>query len=160
MLNFKDELAAYAVGRRVNSEEWNSRTGNFEAANDDLRLGYGVPVRVGAQEEGILPMDATNARSFVGITEASAVLPRPGDGYARYDEVSVLEWGVIGVETEGNTVRDGVARWNTATSKWTGAAQSATVVTIPGCTFEKTLTAPGVAPVRLRRPNPALTASG
>ena len=43
-------------------------------------------------------------------------------------------------------------------SKWTAAAQSATVATVPGCTFEETATAPGVSPVRVRRPNPATIA--
>lgn len=160
MLNFKNTLSPYAVGHRVNMEEWNGITRTFEAANDDVRLGFGVPVMVGAGKHSIVEIDATTGRNLVGITEAMPNLPRPGDGYARYDNVPVCESGVIAVATEGNVTRGGTARWNTATKRWTNAAQSATVVTIPGATFEETATAPGVAAIRFRRANPALTVSG
>lgn len=160
MLNFKNTLSPYAVGRRVNSEEWNTITRTFEAADDVARLGFAVPVMAGTGKHSIVEIDATTGRNLLGITEAMPNLPRPGDGYARYDNVPVCESGVIAVATEGNVTRGGAARWNTGSKRWTGAAQSATVVTIPGATFEETATAPGVAAVRFRRPNPALTVSG
>lgn len=165
MLRFSADLSPFAVGRRVNSEEWNAITGNFEAASDATRLGFGVPVKPGTGRDGIVPLTAASGEIFLGVTEASAVLPRPGDlpasggAYARYDEVSVLEWGVLAVEVEGNVTRGAIARWNTVSGKWTAAAQSATVVTIPGITFEEAATAPGVTPIRIRKvANPALTA--
>lgn len=159
MLNFKSTLSAYSVGRRVNSEEWNAITRTFEAANDDVRLGFGVPVMPGTGKHSAVEIDATTGRVVLGITEAMPNLPRPGDGYARYDNVPICESGVIAVATEGNTTRGSQARWNTATKRWTGAAQSATVATIPGATFEETATAPGIAAIRYRRPNPSLSAT-
>lgn len=160
MLNFKESLSPFAVGRRINSEDWNAITRTFEAANDDARLGFGVPVKPGTGQHTCVLISSTSAEVFLGVTEAMPNLPRPGDGYARYDNVPVCEKGVIAVEVEGNVTAGAQARWNTATSKWTAAAQSGTVVTIPGAAFELTATAPGVTPIRLRRPSPAATVSG
>ncbi|PZQ49746.1 MAG: hypothetical protein DI556_09755 [Rhodovulum sulfidophilum] len=156
MLNFKKGLDAYAVGRRVNSEEWNSITLTAEAANDAARILFGAPVvagvgrKTGAEASG-------GGQIFMGLAEADVSLPRPGDAYARYDEMAVCESGVIAVPVEGNTAKGAQARWNTATRKWTGAAQSATVLTIPGVVFEHTATAPGVIPVRVRKTVPSNT---
>ncbi len=149
--DFKKEPAAYAVGRRVNSEEWNAVTLTAEGADDAARIPFGAPVVDGTgRKTGALA--SANGQTFRGISETDVTLPRPGDaGYARYDEMAVLEWGVIAVATEGNTTRGGQARWNSATKKWTAAAQSATVFTIPGAVFEFTATAPSIAPVRLRK---------
>lgn len=158
MLNFKNDLSAYAIGRRTNSEEWNTITRTFEAADDDARLKFGAPAIVGTGKHSCVEAGAA-AAVFLGIVEAMPNLPRPGEGYARYDNVPLCDMtGGIAVEVEGNVTKGAQARWNTATRKWTAAAQSATVATIPGVTFEETATAPGVTPVRVRRPNPALTA--
>lgn len=156
MLTFKDTLAPFAVGRRVNMEEWNTITRTFEAADDTVRLKFGVPVKEGVGKHSCVKIGAT-AENFIGVTEAMPILPRPGDGYARYDNVPVCESGVIAVEVIGNTVKRTPARWDITNQKWTNAAQSATVATIPGCEFEETATAPGIAPIRVRRPTPAMT---
>lgn len=153
-LVFKDTIAPFAVGRRVNSEEWNTITRTFEAGNDAARLKFGAPAVVGTGKHSCIEAAAADA-VFLGVVEAMPNLPRPGDGYARYDNVPLCDMGVIAVETEGNTTKGAQARWNTATRKWTAAAQSATVATIPGCSFEETATAPGIAPIRVRRGNPA-----
>lgn len=162
MLKFSNTLSPFAVGRRANFEEWNTYTKTMEAVSAATRLGFGVPVMPGAASKTCSEIDATNGRRFLGITEAVSTLPRPDDdGFARYDEVPVMEWGVIAVQTEGNTTAGVVARWNTATKRWTIAAQSATVVTIPGATFEETAVAPGIQLVRLRKTeNPSLTVAG
>lgn len=155
-LTFNSEMAPFAVGRRVNSEEWNSITRTYEDDNDDDRLGFGMPVTGGTGKHSCVLVSATG-QNFLGITEAMPMLPRPGDGYARYDNVPICDMGVIAVPCEGNVTKGAQARFNFATSKWTAAAQSATVATIPGVQFEETATAPGVTPVRVRRPVPALT---
>lgn len=157
MLNFKSDLAPFAVGRRVNAEEWNTITRSFEAADDTARLLFGAPAVAGTGKHSCIEATDDGAENFLGIVEAMPTLPRPGDGYARYDNVPLCDMGVIAVPTEGNTTKGAVARWNTATRKWTAAAQSATVVTVPGVQFEETATAPGIAPVRVRRPVPAAT---
>lgn len=155
-LNFKSELSAFAVGRRANSEEWNAITRSFTAADDVARLKFGAPAAVGSVKHSCIEVSA-NGQIFLGVVEAMPDLPRPGDGYARYDNVPITDMcGQIGVEVEGNVTAGAQARWNITTRKWTGAAQSATVATIPGCTFEETATAPGVTIIRVRRPNPAV----
>jgi len=160
MLQFKDRLAPFAVGRRIDSEEWNAITRTYEAADGTVRLPFGSPVKAGTVKHSCVPTTATSSENFLGITEAMPNLPRLGDGYARYDNVPILEWGVIAVAVTGNVTAGAIARWDNTNKIWTAAAQSVSVVTIPGCTFEETATAPGITPVRLRRPNPALTISG
>lgn len=155
-LSFKTDISPFAVGRRVNSEEWNTITRTFEDASDATRLKFGVPVVDGTGKHTCKLASAT-AQNYLGITEAMPTLPRTGDGYARYDNVPIMDMGVIAVETEGNTTKGVVARFNFATGKWTAAAQSATVATVPGVQFEETATAPGISPVRIRRPVPAAT---
>ncbi len=157
MLNFKTDLSPFAVGRRVNSEEWNGITRTFEAADDDARLLFGAPAVAGTGEHSCLEATDAGGENFLGVVEAMPNLPRPGDSYARYDNVPICESGVIAVEVTGNTTKGAVARWDTAARKWTAAAQSGTVVSVPGCQFEETATAPGVAPIRVRRPVPAVT---
>ena len=154
MLNFINDLPAFALGRRINSEDWNAFTRTMEAANNDVRIGFGVPVTAGTGRKTVIEVNAAG-QVFLGVTETSHILPRPGDGYARYDEVPVLEWGVIGVNVSGNITAGAQARWNTGTKRWTAAAASGTVLTIPGATFEMASTGDVLAPVRLRRPNPA-----
>lgn len=157
MLNFKQNLSPFAVGRRVNSEEWNTITRTAEFANDTDRLKFGVPVKEGTGKHTCVLITAADAQNVIGVTEAMPNLPRPGDGYARYDNVPVCESGVIAVEITGDTTKRTPARWDSAAGKWTAAAESATVVSIPGVEFEETATAPGVGPIRVRRPVPATT---
>lgn len=154
-LQFKSDIAAYAVGRRVNMEEWNTYTRTAEAA-----VGFGVPVQPGTAAHTCKALIATTGQNVLGITEASQVLPHTGDAYAQYDNVGICESGVIGVLLDDDVVAGAQARWNTTTSKWTDAAQSATVVTIPGAQFEVAGTTGTVGAIRYRRPVPSLSVSG
>lgn len=156
-IQYKERLSAYAVGRRVNMEEWNAFTCIKEGAGT---LGFGVPVMPGTATDSCVILDATTGRNVLGITEASQVLPHPGDAYNQYDNVAVCEVGVIGVLLGANVTRGAQARWNTANGTWTGAAQSATVVTIPGAQFDEAGSSGEVGVVRYRRPVPSLSVSG
>lgn len=156
-LTFKENLDSYAVGRRANMEEWNTITRTKEGA---ATLGFGVPAMPGTGEHTCVELDATNGRNVLGITEASQVLPRPGDAYAQYDNVGICEVGVIGVLLGANVTVGAQARWDTANKNWTGAAQTATVVTIPGAQFEVAGASGAVGLVRYRRPVPSLSVSG
>lgn len=156
-IQFKENLAAFAVGRRVNMEEWNTITRTKEGSGT---LPFGVPVMPGTGPHTCVILDATNGRNVLGITEASQVLPHPGDAYAQYDNVAICEVGVIGVLLGADVTRGAQARWNTADGTWTGAAQSATVVTIPGAQFDEDGTSGSVGVVRYRRPVPSLSVSG
>lgn len=156
-IQFKETLAAYAVGRRVNMEEWNTITRTKEGAGT---LGFGVPVKPGTGAHTCVEITATTGENVLGITEASQVLPHTGDAYARYDNVAICEVGVIGVLLGADVTRGAQARWDTATGTWTGAAQSATVVTIPGAQFDEAGASGSVGVVRYRRPVPSLSVSG
>lgn len=156
-VQFRENIPAFAVGRRVNMEEWNAFTRTKEGTGT---LGFGVPVMPGTGAHTVVELDATTGRNVLGITEASLVLPHPGDAYEQYDNVAVCESGVIGVLLGANVTLGAQARWNTVAKNWTGAAQSATVVTIPGAQFEEAGTSGNVGAVRYRRPVPSLSVSG
>lgn len=156
-ITYRDNIAAYAVGRRANMEEWNAITRTKEGSGT---LGFGVPVMPGTGAHTCVAMDATNGRNVLGITEATLTLPRPGDAYAQYDNVAICESGVIGVLLGANVTKGAQARFNTANNTWTGAAQSATVVTIPGAQFDEDGASGAVGIVRYRRPVPSLSVSG
>lgn len=156
-VQYRENLAAFAVGRRVNMEEWNTITRTKEGAGT---LGFGVPVMPGTGPHTCVELTATTGQNVLGITEASAVLPHPGDAYEQYDNVAINEVGVIGVLLGANVTLGAPARWNTVAKNWTSAAQSATVVTIPGAQFEEAGTSGNVGAVRYRRPVPSLSVSG
>lgn len=154
-IEYKESLTRFAVGRRINMEEWNTITRTAEGT-----IGFGVPVMAGTGEHGCLLLDTTNGRNVLGITEASQVLPHTGDAYLQYDNVAICEVGVIGVVLDDDVVKGAQARFNTATGKWTDAPQSGTVVTIPGAQFEYSGTAGGIGAIRYRRPVPSVSVSG
>jgi len=156
-ITYRDTIPAFALGRRVNMEEWNTFTRTKEGA---AALGFGVPVMPGAGAHSCVELDATNGRNVLGITEASQVLPHVGDAYNQYDNVGICEVGVIGVMLGANVTKGAAARWDTANKVWTGAAQSATVVTIPGAQFEEDGASGSIGAVRYRRPVPSLSVSG
>lgn len=154
-LQFKPAITAYAVGRRANMEEWNTITRTAEGV-----VGFGVPVQPGAVEHTCKALIATTGQNVLGITEARSILPHPGDNYENFDNAAICEVGVIGVKLGADVVAGAVARFNTANQTWTGAAQSATVVTIPGAQFEYAGKNGEVGLIRYRRPVPSLSISG
>lgn len=154
-LQFSDKITPYALGRRANMEEWNSITRTAEAA-----VGFGVPVQSGTVEHTCKALLATTGQNVLGITEARQILPHPGDAYEAQDNVTICEVGVIGVRLGADVTAGAVARFNTANQTWTGAAQSATVVTIPGAQFEYAGKSGEIGLIRYRRPVPSLSISG
>jgi hypothetical protein len=157
VLTFRESIPAFAVGRRVNMEEWNTFTRTKEGS---ATLGFAVPVMPGTGAHTCVEVDATNGRNVIGITEASLCLPHTGDVYNQYDNVGICEVGVIGVKLGANVSKGAAARWDTANKVWTGAAQSATVITIPGAQFEEDGASGATGAVRYRRPVPSLSVSG
>lgn len=151
---FREAPGLRALGRRVNSEEWNTVSRTLEGTTP---LPFAVPVRDGAGDRGCRPLTAA-AQNILGIAEANQVLPRPGDQYVQYDTVAVCEVGVIAVRIGDAVVKGAQARFNVTSGKWTDAAASATVLTIPGATFEETGAADGdIVALRYRRPNPSVS---
>lgn len=153
ILTFKKDMVAYAVGRRANSEEWNTVTRTLESAT----LPFGAPAVDGTVKHSVVPLTAAG-QNIIGISEAVASLPRPGDGFVQYDNVPLCQDGVIGVLLNDDVVEGAAARWNVTTQKWTDAAASATVFTVPGAQFEEAGLAGAVGLVRFRRPVPCVSA--
>lgn len=152
---YRDTIPAYAVGRRVNAEEWNGISRTL-AGSDNVP--FGVPVINGTDEHTVLALTAA-AQAVAGITEANLVLPHTGDNYEPKDTVAVCESGVIGVLLGANVTKGAQARFNVTAQNWTGASASATVLTIPGATFDEAGVSGAVGVVRYRKPNPSLSAS-
>ncbi len=142
---YKNSMTKYALGRRVNMEEWNTRTGI--AAGD---VGFAAPVEVGPLGgQQVKEWDGTGV--VLGITEASQVLPRPGDKFVQYDNLAFCESGVIGAAVQGAVTKDAPAFWDTTAKKWV-AADTATSFPVLGATFDEAGT-DTVVPLRYRRPN-------
>lgn len=156
-MQFKENLGAFALGRRVNMEEWNAITRTKEGGGI---LGFGVPVKSGTEPHTCAEVTAAGGENVLGITETSQVLPHTGDAYVQYDNVAICESGVIAVELASDVAVGVQARWDTAAKKWTAAAQSATVITIPGAQFEEAGTNGSLGVVRYRRPVPSLSVAG
>ncbi|MDJ1632258.1 structural cement protein Gp24 [Rhizobium rhizogenes] len=154
-ITYRENMVAYAVGRRANMEEWNAITRSLEGAT---ALGFGVPAIAGTGAHTCAPLTAA-AQNVLGITEATLTLPRPGDTYQQYDNVAICESGVIGVLLGANVTKGAMARYDVTNKVWTGAAASATVLTIPGAQFDEAGSSGAVGLVRYRRPVPSLSAS-
>ncbi|NNU66541.1 hypothetical protein G9X67_14780 [Rhizobium sp. WYCCWR 11152] len=153
-ISYSNTLAAYAVGRRVNMEEWNTVTRSLEGVT---ALGFGQPAVAGTGAHTCVPLSATG-QNILGVTEADPTLPRPGDGYAQYDNVPICESGVIGVLLGANVTKGSQARFDITNKVWTGAAASGTVLTIPGAQFDEAGSSGAVGKLRYRRPVPSVSA--
>lgn len=157
MIQYQENMTAFAVGRRVNMEEWNTITRTF--GTEDETLGFGVPAVAGVDDHTCVNLTAAG-QNVLGITEASQVLPHTGDNYSQYDSVGVCEVGVIGVLLGANVTQGQAANWNLTTKAWTNAAASATVLTIPGAQFDRAGNSGDVGVIRYRRPVPSLATAG
>lgn len=155
---FRENPGSRMRGRRANAEEWNTVSRTFETGSN-AQLPFGVPVVAGTGRRGCVALTAA-AQNVIGISEANQVLPRPGDYYLQYDTVAVCESGVINVEVGDAVVKGAQARFNVTSGKWTDAAASATVLTIPGAFWDESGGADGeIMPLRYRRPQPSLSAA-
>lgn len=156
-LAFKENMAAFAVGRRINMEEWNTITRTKEV---DSSLGFGVPVVPGSGAHTCVQITATGGEDVLGITEASLTLPRPGDTYEQYDNVAICEVGVIGVLLGSNVVQGAKANFKTTDSTWVSTAKSASIIEVPGAEFDQAGASGDVGAVRYRRPVPSVSVKG
>lgn len=146
--------ATRAVGQPVNMEEWNARTITAGAT-----VGFGRPVVQGGGDQVGISASAAG-QAVLGISFAEQLLSHAGDEYRQYDNMTVAEQCVVGVQVGATAVTANTqARYDVTNGVWTGAAASATVLTIPGATFDEPIAANGVGALRYRRPNPSMTAS-
>ena len=156
-ITFRENPASRMRGRRVNAEEWNTVSRTFETGAN-AQLAFGVPAVAGTGRRGCVALTAA-AQVVLGITETNQVLPRPGDYFLQYDTVPICEVGVIAVEVGDAVVKNAQARFNITTQKWTDAAASGTIFTIPGAFFDEAGSGDGeIVALRYRRPQPSLSA--
>lgn len=146
-LVFSDTMKPFARGRRVNMEEWNTITKTFETGGG-AQLGFGVPVQRGTNAKGCV---VYSNGDIIGISEASQVLPHPGDYYSQYDNVAICEVGVIGVVVGEAVTAGNPAGFDTGSGKWVTADTAAPQV--PGAVFESSGDLDDVVALRYRRPN-------
>ena len=151
MLNFNEKFPAYALGRRVDSQEWNTFSRSLVGST---AVGFGAPVTASGND-GFAPLTAA-AQVVLGITEADQTLPHPDDEYRQYETAGICEIGCIGVLLGADVTVNSQARWNVTDKAWTGATASATVLTIPGATFERSGKSGEIGVVRYRRTNPSV----
>lgn len=161
-LAHKENMAAFAVGRRVNMEEWNSITRTKGDADSDTGapLPFGVPVIPGVTERTCKAMTNSGGENVLGITEASQTLPHTGDAYLQYDNVVICESGVIGVKLGTDVTEGAKANFDTANGVWVVTAKSATIIEVPGAQFNQAGKSGEVGAVRYRRPVPSLSVKG
>lgn len=157
-ITYRDTLPAYALGRRASMEEWNTITRTAEA--DGLK--FGAPVTAGTNAHTCKALTA-DAQVVLGITEATqtqSASNTEADGYEKGDNVAICEVGVIGVLLGKSVTAGAQARYDLTAGKWTDAAQSASVATIPGAQFEESGGSDGaIGLVRYRRPAPSVAAA-
>lgn len=155
-ITFKEKMLPYAIGRRINAEEWN---GVSRTAEEDS-LAFGVPVMRGTDPAREVKLAAaTNV--VLGITETHQVLGHPGDNYEKYDTVAVMTAGVIGVEV-GVTVAAGAQAWFAVAGahkgKWVAAASTTDHIKVPGAFFDAAGGSGDVVPLRFQA-DPATAAT-
>lgn len=157
-IKYSDTIEPFALGRRRNMEAWNTITRSAEA--DGLK--FGVPVQPGTARHTCKALSG-NAQNILGITEATVTQSASDtekDAYAEGDSVAICEMGVIGVLLGKAVTAGNQARYDLTAGKWTDAAQSGTVATIPGAQFEESGGADGeIGLVRYRRPVPSVSAA-
>lgn len=142
---YNDRPENYALGRRVNMEEWNTFTGIAEVAT----IGLAVPVQDGSTDEQV---DEFTDGVFRGITEYSPSADEDGV-FPIGANVPVCENGVIGGLAYQACTKRTPVYWNAANGGYTSTVGTNTL--IPNAEFDATVAAGGIVPIRLRRIPPA-----
>lgn len=129
------------------------------ADDDSVDLGFGEPAYRVNTGDGDAQCSALAASGdFLGLTRRVGTIDpanTPVDTFAQNDEVPLLTQGVIWVETADAVVAGAVANFNTTTRLWTDAAVAGSIIAVPGCEFDSTATAAGLAKLRVQRVVPA-----
>lgn len=141
--NYTQFQPAGYPGMHANMEEWNAIT-RIASAN----IAFGAPVqRLG--DNGCAPL--TNGE-FIGVAKAMHLVTGNGDTYVAGDNVPVVDAGVLFGLADAAIVAGTALRWNTATSRYTTAAASGTVIDMPGVEADTAASGAGILfKLRLRR---------
>lgn len=151
-IQFKTTVAANAIGKIQNMEEWNATSGIATGT-----IGFAVPVVAVGGVDNVAALTAAG-QNVLGISVMEQFLAHAGDNYLDEDIVTIAESAVIGVPLGAAVTKGAQARYNVTAGNWTGAAASATVLTIPGAQFDEAGASGTVGLVRFRRPVPCVSA--
>lgn len=149
-LTYPETMAPYALGRRVNMEEWNTLTGLAQVDT----IGFAEPVQDGTTGEQVAPF---TSGKFRGITEAdygiNVATPTTAARFPIGANVPVCESGVIAGLAVGTCTKRTPVYWVAASRGYTSTASTNTL--IPNAEFDATVSSGGLVPIRLRRIPPA-----
>lgn len=127
--SYADRQPTFLEGQKVDGREYDAETMIAEA----VALAFGRPVARGTAERQCILLTAANAAKFKGITVRDvSVRPSAGGMYPVGGNVTVLTKGPIAVRVGGAVSADDVARFNTATNRFTAAAAGGTVIGFDG----------------------------
>lgn len=133
-------------GQKVSGVEYDAETWIAEGAT----LAFGKPVSRGGADRSCVLLTAANAAKFLGVTvRDQSVRPSAGNLYPIGGNVTVLTRGAIFVRVTGAVSAGDVARFDTATARFTAAAAGGAVVAIPDNEWEFDAAAAdgGIAPM-------------
>lgn len=151
---YASTIPDYTLGQLVNMEEWN---GISRILGGSVNIPFAAPVIAGgAGEWDCAPLTAA-AQNVLGIARMQHTLYHAGDLYEPGDTVSIITAGVVAVNLGADVTEGAQARFNVTNGTWTGAAASATVLTIPGAQFEFAGTSGAIGVVRYQRPVPSVS---
>lgn len=153
-ITYAASLPDYTLGQLVNMEEWN---GISRVLGGSANIPFAAPVvSTAATEWDCAPLTAA-AQNVLGIARMNHVLYHTEDRYEPGDTVSIITAGVVAVNLGANVTEGAQARFDVTAGAWTGAAASATVLTIPGAQFEHAGVNGALGVVRYQRPVPSVS---
>lgn len=130
-------------GMHADMAEWDARTRTATAV-----IAFGAPVERNG-DEGCAPL---NAGEYLGIAGIRRVTNGTGETYAIGDNVPVADEGCFFGMADAAITVGAQLRWNTVSGRWTTAAASGTVITVPQAEAETAAAgAAAIFKVRLRR---------
>lgn len=145
--SYSENMAAGAVGRRQNMEEWNTFTGLAEDVESNP-IGFAQPVKQGTAGEQVALYDGSGV--FRGLTEADTTVP--GGTFPEGYNVPVMESGVIWAMAGGTCTIRGPVYWDDADGTY---SDTDTDTLIPGAEFDSAASDGELVKIRLRRAVPA-----
>jgi len=132
-------------GMVANMEEWNGITRTATAT-----IAYGAPGQRSGDAQ-VAPL--ASGGEFIGIAIAHHVITATNaDSYGQYDNVPLLDEGVIFGLADAAITVGAALNFNTASGRYTTAATSGTVIAVPGAEADTAAAAAGaLIKIRLRR---------
>lgn len=127
----------------------NQETKNPITRTASASIAFGAPVQRNGSK-GCSPL--VSGGEFIGIAIAQHLITGNGDTWVQYDNVPLIDEGVVWGLADAAIAVGAAVNWNTATGRYTTAATSGTVIAVPGSEADEAATGAGVLiKIRLRR---------